>query len=869
MPATLAVMAVAALLAFGLMATTGAQPAAAQAKADCTVTLNASGDDVTAEACTAMGDTAIVEFVGNTGYTEDATLSILIADKSGPITAYPNGTSYADATGFSAASAKYRYQTVELAEPAPDSQGIVQPSKVRVTVPGNIFIWVGTDTSVTSPITDAPNNEREISGGGDAPEETLTITFLGMPALGKDLDSDYNKKLDDDIMEQCIVQDDDDTNDARQRLVGEGATGYCDDAVDGREADDWEATTAPRGDAVESRSKLVVRAGLADASTGTAQAIIDGKEVTHTVAPADTAVTIYALIQDAKGQNLLETPVDFTATTNPSGIISQRELSDDPETAAVGTATGEINVAGLATPGADVPVTAEIDDGDAVAAFTLDDLNEIEGAFSVSVNVTVGSLDLGTVIITRPDTPETLHAGIFSMECFTKAADATDYETAKFNMDNDDCDAMGDSGRFGHGQMVFVKAHLEDSLGNVVGASADLDSELTNEDDDLLGDGRMTTIETPVEGKTEPRAWLYMIDDDATLGDHMITVSTTAKGEDDEGEEVDIDDVMLTVTVAGPPANFMIQGPSTIDLNGSGTFTVTATDAAESMPYFKDDASRMVPVFIQGLTPGNVRGLSSTSMLALNADTAMGSFTIYAPPGTTHGATVRIFVSSGDSEKSHTVMFGGNRAPMAGAAIDDVMVYTGMTATAMSTITDPDGDMLTWTAMSDDEMVATAEVNASGMVTITGVSMGTATITVTASDPGGMSAMQMINVTVMDEPMPVMAASGLSAQANGDGTVTLNWTPGPNATHHFVAGTADSGATWAVWQYSDGMDTHTTMAGDLTLGTEYTFYILAGQFEEDDRGNWDGDWADWSNSATATPMMSSGPPIPPPPTSGG
>ena len=38
-PATLAVVAVAALLAFGLMATTGAQPAAAQDDADCEMTL--------------------------------------------------------------------------------------------------------------------------------------------------------------------------------------------------------------------------------------------------------------------------------------------------------------------------------------------------------------------------------------------------------------------------------------------------------------------------------------------------------------------------------------------------------------------------------------------------------------------------------------------------------------------------------------------------------------------------------------------------------------------------------------------------------------------------------------------------------------
>ena len=55
-------------------------------------------------------------------------------------------------------------------------------------------------------------------------------------------------------------------------------------------------------------------------------------------------------------------------------------------------------------------------------------------------------------------------------------------------------------------------------------------------------------------------------------------------------------------------------------------------------------------LFIQGLTPGNVRGLTAGGMLDLDDDTGMGSFTIYSPPGTVDGATVRIFVGEGDLE---------------------------------------------------------------------------------------------------------------------------------------------------------------------------------------------------------------------------
>ena len=59
------------------------------------------------------------------------------------------------------------------------------------------------------------------------------------------------------------------------------------------------------------------------------------------------------------------------------------------------------------------------------------------------------------------------------------------------------------------------------------------------------------------------------------------------------------------------------------------------------------------------------------------------------------------------------------------------------------------GDMLTYSVMSSDDTVAMATVDEmSGMVTITGVADGTATITVTATDAAMATAMQTIAVTV-------------------------------------------------------------------------------------------------------------------------
>ncbi|MYH49767.1 MAG: hypothetical protein F4151_09645, partial [Gammaproteobacteria bacterium] len=60
---------------------------------------------------------------------------------------------------------------------------------------------------------------------------------------------------------------------------------------------------------------------------------------------------------------------------------------------------------------------------------------------------------------------------------------------------------------------------------------------------------------------------------------------------------------------------------------------------------------------------------------------------------------------------------------------------------------DPDGEALSYTAASSNRGVATAAV-AGATVTLTGVTVGTASITVTATDPGGLTAQQRFSVTV-------------------------------------------------------------------------------------------------------------------------
>ena len=90
-----------------------------------------------------------------------------------------------------------------------------------------------------------------------------------------------------------------------------------------------------------------------------------------------------------------------------------------------------------------------------------------------------------------------------------------------------------------------------------------------------------------------------------------------------------------------------------------------------------------------------------------------------------------------------------NRAPEAVDTIADQVVHVGDTLVVdvAGYFTDPDGEELVYTAVSSSTTTATAEVSGS-VVTAAGVAVGTLTVTVTARDPGGLSAEQRFRVAV-------------------------------------------------------------------------------------------------------------------------
>ena len=100
-----------------------------------------------------------------------------------------------------------------------------------------------------------------------------------------------------------------------------------------------------------------------------------------------------------------------------------------------------------------------------------------------------------------------------------------------------------------------------------------------------------------------------------------------------------------------------------------------------------------------------------------------------------------------------------NRAPTASAAIPAQGIETGQAERidVSPYFSDPDGDALEYAATSRNTAIVTAAV-AGDTLTLTGVAQGAATVTVTATDPRGLSVTQSVRVTVQTAnraPTPV------------------------------------------------------------------------------------------------------------------
>ena len=175
--------------------------------------------------------------------------------------------------------------------------------------------------------------------------------------------------------------------------------------------------------------------------------------------------------------------------------------------------------------------------------------------------------------------------------------------------------------------------------------------------------------------------------------------------------------------------------------------------------------------------------------------------------GTGNNCSVGVAVTVGQT---------ANQPPVARGMIPDQEVDGGesVTVDVSSYFMDPDGDNLTYQALTSDATVATAFIPGS-VVTIRGVAAGSATITITASD-GSLTAGQPIRVTVRRsvDPLPDLIVESPSVS---DGSLD----PGERFTFTATVrnrgdGDASSSTTLRYYRSSDA----TISAADTEVGTD-------------------------------------------------
>ena len=167
-----------------------------------------------------------------------------------------------------------------------------------------------------------------------------------------------------------------------------------------------------------------------------------------------------------------------------------------------------------------------------------------------------------------------------------------------------------------------------------------------------------------------------------------------------------------------------------------------------------------------------------------------------------------------------------NRSPATTAQIPSATVHTGdsLQLQLSDYFTDPDGDNLTYSATSSNPAVVGLSVSGS-TVTVSAITQGSATATVTATDPGGLSASQSFEVTVPNRAPEILNAIPAHELARGE-SVQLDMAAyfgdqdGDSLTYAAVpsdaavVGLSVSGSTVTVMALSQGSATATVTATD-------------------------------------------------------
>ena len=401
------------------------------------------------------------------------------------------------------------------------------------------------------------------------------------------------------------------------------------------------------GDVSESRSKLVAYTGTA---YGAATSLLDGSSETHTLASTAGSATVVAVVKDAAGNNLLKTPVTFAVTSDPTSILTSTR---DAETAAA--PTSEITA----------PVVAGVtglDTDNAVASRAISGL-PAKGPYKVSVQVTAGSLNLGTIVITKAGSLHEVTAATCVMDADNKAED-------------DGC-GVGDrpSNVFKPGATFEISSQALDALGidTTIGPTINFGDAKTMDGQDAKTAGGQNIFSGELAA--------VAIHADAPQGRYNLTVKATSG----TGTAKIDREAIVEVIISGVVSSYGISGSDAITLApfASEEYTISAMDSLGNPPIFA--AGKMedeVTVLIESELNPRITGLDNDGKVTLNAETGQAKITIFKPANAEEGGTVNIGIMvNGKLEGSKVVTFGTApvpdfSAPSAVAASSDAGVVT-------------------------------------------------------------------------------------------------------------------------------------------------------------------------------------------------
>lgn len=229
-------------------------------------------------------------------------------------------------------------------------------------------------------------------------------------------------------------------------------------------------------------------------------------------------------------------------------------------------------------------------------------------------------------------------------------------------------------------------------------------------------------------------------------GETVVTVTAT----DPEGLSAT---QHFTVTVPNRP-------PAATDTIPSRTIYKSEADTVVLARYFSDPDDD--PLTYAAAT-------SNSNVVALEISATAGTLTVTP---LSEGATTVTITATDPEDLTATQSFTvtvPNRPPAATAPIPAQTLHKRETAGLDLTrhFNDPDADLLQVEVASTDTLVATATAD-STTLTVRAGATGEATLTVTVTDPGGLTAQQSFTVTVLNRaPVAVGVLGGLSMDAGG------------------------------------------------------------------------------------------------------